>query len=709
LYRLAAVVLGPALALGLLECSLRVAGYGYSTNFFVDGSAIEGRPVWIENRHFSRWVFPRQMDQPPQPVPFVLPKVKAEKTCRIFVMGESAAMGFPDPSTSFARVLEVMLRARYPGTHFEVVNTSMVAINSHVVRQIARECADRQPDLFIVHLGNNEVVGPFGAAGVLGPFSPDLRLIRTNLAIKSTRSGQLLNRAVESVARKDQTQQAWTGMGSFLNSQIRADDSRMPRIYSHFRSNLEDICRAGREAGVPVVLCTIPVNLKDCAPFGSLHPADFDGDRAAAWEKSFQAGASLEAAKNYAEAARSYQEADRIDEGYAELPYRLGRCFLALGDAGQAQRQFARARDLDVLRFRTDTRINEIIREVAAVNAAGGARLADAEREFAKSSPGGVPGDEFFLEHVHMNFQGHWLLGRVLFDTITDPATAALGSPSGGSAGALSETQCARFLAQTEWGELRFGSDMYERLIQAPPFTLQCDHRERCQRWEARLAGLQSRLKEGGIRKVVAEYEAAVQANPDDWMIRANFAKLLTDCGRLPAAQQQCQEVLARCRHYWDAYRMIGSLDLTMNNPEAAESEFRKGLKLDPENSAFALGLSEALERQWKNAEAQTVLEAELKKDRNSVATLRALGRFLYRTGKLEEAKARLAEAQQRDPKSPDLHVDLGVIELQQQNVDAAIERFEAALQLRPHWPEIRQQLDELKKGRPAVRTGNPR
>src|SRR5258708_40356595 len=116
-------------------------------------------------------------------------------------MGESAAMGVRDPSVSFSRVLEIMLKERYSKTCFEVVNVSMVAINSHVVLQIARQCAQCQPDLFIVHLGNNEVVGPFGAAGVLGPFSPSLRLIRSNLALKTTRSGPLLDPLGQSVKK----------------------------------------------------------------------------------------------------------------------------------------------------------------------------------------------------------------------------------------------------------------------------------------------------------------------------------------------------------------------------------------------------------------------------------------------------------------------------------------------------------------------------
>ncbi len=58
---------------------------------------------------------------------------KPQGTYRIFVLGESAAMGDPDPAYAFSRYLEVMLRLRYPSMKFEVVNTGSVAINSHVL------------------------------------------------------------------------------------------------------------------------------------------------------------------------------------------------------------------------------------------------------------------------------------------------------------------------------------------------------------------------------------------------------------------------------------------------------------------------------------------------------------------------------------------------------------------------------------------------
>jgi len=56
-----------------------------------------------------------------------------------------------------------MLRHQYPKTNFEVVVPAMPAINSHVVRVIAKSCARWQADLFILYVGNNEVVGPYGS------------------------------------------------------------------------------------------------------------------------------------------------------------------------------------------------------------------------------------------------------------------------------------------------------------------------------------------------------------------------------------------------------------------------------------------------------------------------------------------------------------------------------------------------------------------
>ena len=74
--------------------------------------------------------------------------------------------------------MEVLLRERYPGVNFEVVNVAITAINSHVIVPIARECARYQGDLWIIYMGNNEMIGPFGAATVFGAKAPPWPLVR---------------------------------------------------------------------------------------------------------------------------------------------------------------------------------------------------------------------------------------------------------------------------------------------------------------------------------------------------------------------------------------------------------------------------------------------------------------------------------------------------------------------------------------------------
>ena len=78
------------------------------------------------------------------PYPISIPQDKPPDTVRMFVFGESAALGDPQPAFGLPRMLQAMLELRHPGTQFEVVNAAMIAINSHVILPIARDCAARR-------------------------------------------------------------------------------------------------------------------------------------------------------------------------------------------------------------------------------------------------------------------------------------------------------------------------------------------------------------------------------------------------------------------------------------------------------------------------------------------------------------------------------------------------------------------------------------
>ena len=276
-------VVATGLLLGALEAGLRIACYGYSPHFVRRAKLPDGETGWRENRWCTAPYFSPALVRRPQA--FRLPEKKAPRTYRIFVLGDSAAMGDPEPSFSIGRVLGAMLRAAYPEERFEVVNAAVTAINSHIERGIADDCARLEPDLFIVYAGNNEVIGPFGPSGVFTPFLGSEAAVRTAVWLKGTRTGQLFSAAARVGAGETGGAGAdWGGMQMFLKQQIAADDPRLAAVREHFRENLRAIAATAHRAGAATLLCTVLTNQRDFAPFMSQHRRDLSADDLARWQ-----------------------------------------------------------------------------------------------------------------------------------------------------------------------------------------------------------------------------------------------------------------------------------------------------------------------------------------------------------------------------------------------------------------------------------------
>ena len=98
------MLLLPALVLGAVEIGLRLCGYGYSTSLF-KRMRIGQEEFLVENDKFALRFFPPELARTPGPI-----RMKPSKpagTYRIFILGESAAMGDPEPGFGAARYLEV--------------------------------------------------------------------------------------------------------------------------------------------------------------------------------------------------------------------------------------------------------------------------------------------------------------------------------------------------------------------------------------------------------------------------------------------------------------------------------------------------------------------------------------------------------------------------------------------------------------------------
>src|SRR5690606_13334341 len=172
--RIALAVAAPLVVFVGLELVLRLVGFGQPTSFFIRDEAAPG--MVRTNPRFTQTFFPASFGL--QPANFRLAKEKPADTSRVFVLGESAAMGVPEPGFGLAPLPEAQLADVADGRTVQVHNLAVTAINSHVVRLIAEEALAFDPDLLVLYMGNNEVVGPYGPGSTVTQETPALTLIR---------------------------------------------------------------------------------------------------------------------------------------------------------------------------------------------------------------------------------------------------------------------------------------------------------------------------------------------------------------------------------------------------------------------------------------------------------------------------------------------------------------------------------------------------
>ena len=699
----------PIFLMGLGELGLRLAGYGYATHFFLE--ARQGNQTWLtENPKFGWRFFPPAIARTPQPISF--PAAKPAGTVRIFVFGESAALGDPEPSYGFSRQLERLLAARFPEKKFEVINTAMTAVNSHVIRQIARDCVPLHGDFWLVYAGNNEVVGPFGAGTIFGRQAPPLSAVRASLVLKSTRLGQWLS----SLRARPADFREWQGMEMFLQNQVRRDAPGLQIVRQNFSRNLADILELGQRSGATVIVSTVPVNLRDCPPFASMHSSGLSEGELADWKKNFDRGRADQDSNQFADAIAAYNDAEKIDGSFAEIAFRKAVGELSLGEKQIAATNFSRARDLDSLRFRADSRLNQIIRRAAS----GSVALIDGERECNEHSPDEIAGETLFLDHVHLNFSGNYLIAKLFAGEIEKHLASASASPREPW---LSEIEVAQRLAFTEFDRRRIGEEMQLRLRQ-PPFSSQLNAARRDQQWQHELNELTappsgalapwSRINATPYSTGRAEYRAALERAPGDWMLHANFARLqeavndpasamnewrqvarLLPCEPEPwfelgnlaynshayaDAQNYFQEAVKRKSDLLEAQNGLGLSLSAQGKEKEAIGHFNLVLRIAPSFSAARVNLAVMLADRGETSAAMREYRTTLQLDTNNVAARINLAKLLASQKKLDEAIALLKEALALRPDEPMANFNLANALVAQNRHAEAIPCYQAAV-----------------------------
>jgi tetratricopeptide (TPR) repeat protein len=729
LFGLTVTVFAPLLLLCVVEAGLRIAGYGYPTSFFKP-LRIKNEDFFVENDKFGLRFFPPALARSPAPV--LMRAKKAPGTYRIFILGESAALGDPRPAYGAGRYLQVLLEERFAKARFEVICTAVTAINSHAILPIARECAKHDGDLWIVYMGNNEMVGPFGATTVFGARAPPWWQVRMGLAMQRLRVGQLLMQGVRRMTGASKSAPSWFGMQLFMEQKVAPGERRKEAVYANFGRNLADILQTGRSSGAKLILSTVAVNLKDCAPFASVSGAGLSETQRSEVQKLTLDGSAAESRGDLAQAAQCFRRAATLDTNNAESQFRLGDCLLKLTNAPAARECLVQARDLDALPFRADSRINESISNAAKTF--GGSHLAffDAVAYFATNSAVGIPGEESFYEHVHFNFDGNYRLALGLGEQVERLLPDSILKAK--AAGWASQAKCEEQLGLTDWNRVSVLDNVLRRLSQ-PPFTGQLNHTQQMAAVEAQIREIRQRMDSSAAARAREIYTQAIKREPDDFRLHENFAEFLEAIGELPQATGEWQAVRELIPHHHVAYFQVGRLlarqgklteaegflqqslafrpDLaegwlelgkvhaTEGKPEVALQDLERARVLIPQDHRVYYHMGTALLKLKRRPEAIEQFREAIKRNSEDWEAHYALGEEIAFDGKTEDARREFELVTRLKPNYAMAHLNLGVALVKEGELDNASREFEETLRLQPQNPlaaDYLRQLRERKK-----------
>lgn len=375
----------PLLFFLVLEITLRGVDYLGNNDLFSD-PGIPSQEFLYPNPNFaSRYFF--YTNTVPSPSIDVFLKDKPDNSFRVFAMGGSSAAGYPYGfNGTYSRVVSDILTDALPDKTVEVVNVGISAVNSYTLYDQVDEIIEQKPDAILIYAGHNEFYGALGVGSNenLGGFPA---FVRFYLKLQRFKTFLFLRNQIVELGKWFSTVFAGKEYDASATLMERIVDSRSIELNSpkhelamiQFRSNLKAIVSKYEQAGIPVFIGSVASNLKDHPPFVDIQ----DGD-----EPSAQA--------TYNNAKASYQ-AENLS--------------LAL-------EEFTLARDLDGLKFRAPTEINQIIQQI--VSTSNTAYYTPVEENMAEFVEDGIIGFELMLEHLHPNQDGYFLMGASFAHSLLD-------------------------------------------------------------------------------------------------------------------------------------------------------------------------------------------------------------------------------------------------------------------------------------------------
>lgn len=679
------------------------------TTYFVE-QEVGGRRMVTDNPYFGyTFLTPKQARDPAQNL---FPADKPPGTTRILVLGESAAMGFPHPEFGLARMLKAVLQNAAPGQAIDMIDASMTMINSHILRELLEEGLCYQPDVVVLYIGNNEIIGPYGPTQVFQHSYPSVVWVRLDRWVR--RHSYVVRWLNQTVWSRHAS--AWQGLDHFRGRPLAAGDARLRQVRENFRRNVRWMLRQARARGIPVYVAATAVNLDDWPPLYSVRPAGLTPEQRAAWEAQVAQARAAMAEQRWADALAVWQQAEQVGPDHAETVYGLARCRDALGETEEASRLYERACELDAYRFRSDRPLYDMVTEEVAALQDPGVRLIDARSALSYRNQRPEP---VFLEHVHFTVSGMYELAGLFAEPLLESLWP--DAPAWDAESARPRVMAALFMQpdveSDAWGAVRQFLDM-------EVFRDQPGYVDRV-RDAARRRDDASRAADTVTRDALeTAYRAATNAPGYDWRIdllygqylarrhayqealaplrrvtgiKTNQAsswlllgQVLHQVGDYPEAIRALDTAVTINPYYADAWSALGLSWFVRGSRERAREAYEKALALDPHHAATLNNLGYMDYEKGLYEAAILRFRAALEQNPDLVEARYHLGLSLLAINSMDEASACLREVVAVRPELGKAWSAWGVILMKQGKTAEAAQKFARALAEQPELMEAR-------------------
>ena len=398
----------PFIALAVVEIALRLFGFGGYPPFIRSvGTLPQGEQLCIVEPAASKPYFFANPTRPgyAEQSSFIMPKPK--DTLRIFIIGESAAKGYPQPrNLAMSEFLQTMLGDVLPQKRVEVINLGTTAVASFPLVYQVQDALRYQPDWFVFYVGNNEFFGAYGTASINAAGTMPLWALKLMRAAR----GLALVQAVESVVRAGADENR-TLMEQMIGQTFIACDSPLREAAArNLQANLGDMLDQVKAAGVAALVCTTASNESGLAPLGQDDVSNLSGAAQQEFNELLRQAAACSSAQS-AQAVELLGKAALLAPRSALTQFMLANAQANAGDLVAARKAFLLARDLDTMPWRPISVTEQAIRDTAA---ARGVLLCDIAFKFRNMSARGATDWELLDDHVHPSLQGQVQAARAM-------------------------------------------------------------------------------------------------------------------------------------------------------------------------------------------------------------------------------------------------------------------------------------------------------